>query len=376
MAFAILIIYALGYHSLAIFMGVRILVSILLLLSAYGLQQVIWLTALSLVSLTKRVTSLKGQRIAQGLLRVLRMIVLIITALLTVSLLLEIWGMAGGYQAILRLAQRPFFEIQGTQISLLSMFKFSVALFGSLWLSGWLRKKLGEFIYPVLRITIANRHASDTILHYGIIIIGVLAGLQWMGMGIGVLAIFAGVIGIGVGFGMQDIANNFISGLIITFGKSVKVGDIIEVNDILGTVREISARSTTLEAPDGKMLLLPNALLLTSQVINWSIGSTRAIISLPVTVKIGNRPESVQSALTELSLEHPLVLSQPPPAVYFDGFGDNTLDFRLELAITTPLERDRILSDIRFSLAQQLPHKGIEIPHSFDVRDPQTDVRP
>ncbi|MCB9638471.1 MAG: mechanosensitive ion channel [Myxococcales bacterium] len=359
LAIGIFGIFIAGYRSLAIFLTVRSIISIVLLLSAYSIQLVIWSLALAIVSRFQKKRETKQTQ--NNVMRLLRLVVTVLTSLITLSLLLEAWGVAGGYKAVINILNTPFFQIEKTQISVLSIVKLLTAVFGSLWLSGWLRKKLHDMIYPIVRLSLSNRHAADTVLHYGMIILGVLAGLQWMGVGIGVLAVFAGVIGIGIGFGTQDIANNFISGLILTFGQSVKVGDVIEVNEVIGTVREISARSTTLEAPDGRIILLPNAELLTSQVINWSMGPSHIIATLAVSVAAENTPRIVKEALLRIASEHPDVLTSPKPFVQLEGFDEENLEFTLQVAVPDPLQRFLLLSDLRFTVNETFPELGIKL---------------
>ena len=361
LALTVFLIYVLGYHALAIYIATRLFLSIVILLSAYSIQQIIWTLTLFLIGLFRQEKGKKQRVAVGGFLRLLRLAVTGITILLTLSLLLENWGVAGGYKAILRLLDTPFFQIQGTQISVFSVAKLLFSVFGSLWLSSWLRQKLHEILYPALRMSPSNQHASDTILHYAIIVIGVLVGLQWMGIGVGVLAVFAGVIGIGIGFGTQDIANNFISGLIITFGKSIKVGDVIEIEDVQGVVREISARSTTLEAIDGRMILIPNASLLTLQVINWSIGPAHILVDLPVSVARDSDPQALEAALLQIAQDDPAIFPEPKPAVLLEQITEESLDFLLKVAIPDPLQRFIILSQLRYQINQRLPALGFTL---------------
>ncbi|MCK6509949.1 mechanosensitive ion channel [Myxococcota bacterium] len=365
LAIGIFGIFVAGYRSLAIFLTIRTLLSVVLLLSAYSIQLLIWTLAMAIVS---RFQGNKGEtkRTQNNLLRLLRLAVTLLTALITLSLLLETWDIAGGYKAVLNLLDTPFFQIEKTQISVVSIFKLLISVFGSFWLSAWLKQRLHHLIYPLLRFSLPNRHAADTVVHYSTIILGVLVGLQWMGVGIGVLAVFAGVIGIGIGFGTQDIANNFISGLILTFGQSVKVGDVIEVNGILGTVREISARSTTVESPDGRIVLLPNATLLTSSVINWSMGPSHIIATLQISVATENTPRTIQDILLRIAQQHPQILQNPAPYVQLEDFNEENIDFTLQVAVQDPLQRFVLLSDLRFAINETFAKLGIKLARSSE----------
>lgn len=300
-----------------------------------------------------------GPQIASTIARFSRIGIGLILAFFTSGLILEAWQVPGGFQAIIKLLNYPILNVKGSRLSLLSIVKF-VAVFGfALWFSRYLQKKLEESVYPMFRFDPGSVHAANTIVGYLVIIIGVLAGLQVMGMSIGVLAVFAGVVGIGVGFGLQNIASNFISGLLITFGRPVAVGDVIEVNGVTGMVRKISARSLTIETIDSRVILIPNAQIIGDQVINWSLGPPYVKARMTVGVEQNSDVDKVEAILSEVARKHQDVLEDPTPSVMFNEFGENSLDFALDVAIRNPMEADLILSQLRFMTYQAFSVQGV-----------------
>lgn len=367
---AIFVIYLWGYHNFSGYLLRAVLLSLLCSNFAYGLFNMLSNLTHRAVGLNARKTAwfrIEPKRAIQ-IHRVAKMVWAVLLFTLCVGLLLEIWQVPGGYRAIGKFVNYPILDIQKTRLSVWSLLQFILAITFAVWFSRFLQEKLKQTLYPVLRLKEGTQHAINTTLGYTIVILGVLGGLQLMGMSIGVLAVFAGVIGIGVGFGMQNVADNFISGLIITFGRPISVGDVIEVGDIYGIVRQISARSTTVETIDSRVILIPNSDILTHHVINWSLGPPYVWVQVSVGVSYRSDIQQVTDALLELSHQHPLILQNPKPYVQFEDFGEYALQFHLKIAMSNPMEKERVLSDLRYKINQTFRELGIEIP--FQIPEP------
>lgn len=369
-AFGIYGIYVWGYINFAAYLAKGIVLTALLMGAAFGLNQFSWAFSRWAFGFAK---GEKGwfdveKRWARHILRFIRIVIGVILVLGSISLILEVWGIAAGLSTVVRLFNYPFVQIKDTQINLLSLIKLLSSIGGSFWLAHITKHYSKKYVYPVLRMSNANQHASNTVLGYVIIALGLLFGLQWMGVGIGVLTIFAGIVGIGVGFGLQNIASNFISGLILTFGQSIKVGDLIEIGELMGEVKEITARCTTIETTDYRIILIPNSEFLTTKVINWSMGRPYIMAKLSVGVSYGTDVSLVSKLLLELANAHPKVLDNPAPLVRFNDFGSNSLDFALWIGVSNPLERFRILSELRQSVDQVFSQ------HHITIAFPQSDV--
>jgi small-conductance mechanosensitive channel len=357
-------LYIWGYRNLAGYIGKAALISLFLISISSTIYQglralVFWIFGLS----GKGKGLIKvNSRVAFYISRLSRAAIAVLLGFFTLGLILEAWQVPGGFKAVFKLINTPFLSVKGTRLSFISIVKFVLVFGGALWLQGWLKRKLSESIYPIFQISPGVEHAANTVVGYIVIIVGVLAGLQVMGMSIGVLAVFAGVIGIGVGFGLQNVANNFISGLIITFGRPVAVGDVIEVGGVYGIVRKISARSMTLETIDSRIVLVPNSQIITSQVINWSLGPPYVWIKMGVGVAYGSDVDLVKKTLLDIAAEHPVTLKSPPPKVVFAEFNSSSLDFILLVAIADPMAKGGILSELRFATNEKFAELDIEMP--------------
>ncbi|MEB3323163.1 MAG: mechanosensitive ion channel domain-containing protein [Synechococcaceae cyanobacterium] len=216
-------------------------------------------------------------------------------------------------------------------------------------------------------IGLGAQEAIAFLVRYGLLLVGGLVLLQLWGLDLSSLAIFAGVLGVGVGVGLQGITKNFVSGLVVIFERPIQVGDFVEIGDLKGTVRRVNLRSTEVVTLDSISIIVPNSEFLESRVVNWSHGSSISRLHLPVGVAYGSDPRAVQAALVEACADHPDVLRQPAPRVFFIGFGDSSLDFELLVWISQPMRQYEILSDLHFRIEAQLRRRDLTIP--FPQRD-------
>ena len=253
-------------------------------------------------------------------------------------------------------------------------FRLLVALLGLAGLfvlARWLRIKLADNWLPV---TIRDRGARETVTNlsvYTIFAIGVLVSLTIAGLDFSQLAIIAGALSLGIGFGLQNIVNNFVSGLILLFERPIRPGDWIEVGGTAGYVTKINIRYTLVQTFDRSDVIVPNSQLLSTQVVNWMLQDHYGRVVAPVGVAYGSDTQQVKAILLRLGREHPLVVTQdpriPPPVVYFMGFGDSSMDFELRAFIRDVNGRLSVRSDLLFSIDAAFRQAGIEIP--FPQRD-------
>ena len=261
-------------------------------------------------------------------------------------------------------------KIPGMGLSVLVLFRLLILLAVVFWLSSRLKRFFftrflsGSGLDRALQYTIAQ------IVGYLILIIGAAIALQNAGIDLSALAIFAGAVGVGLGFGLQDIARNFVSGIIILIERPIQIGDRIEVDKVAGQVREIRARSTTVITNDNIAMIVPNAKFIEDTVTNWSHGDSRVRFRMPVGVAYGSDVEKVRALLLEVAREHPQALADPAPGVFFSGFGESSLNFELGVWCAEMSDRPRrFRSDLNFAIERKLREAGIEIPF------PQRDVR-
>ncbi len=205
-----------------------------------------------------------------------------------------------------------------------------------------------------------------TISVYVIWTFGILISLHAFGLNTASLAVAFGALGIGLGFGLQNIFNNFISGIILLFERPIQVGDDIEINGTWAQVKKINVRSTVIQSYDNASLIIPNADFISSQVTNWSFKDKRIRRNITVGVAYGSDIELVRKSLLEIAGETPKVLKYPRPDVLFRDFGDSALVFRLRVwtDIDNMLE---VETAIRFSIDRVFRERAIEI--SFPQRD-------
>lgn len=188
-----------------------------------------------------------------------------------------------------------------------------------------------------------------------------LITLHVLGVSLTSLTVVAGGLSVGIGFGMQTIFNNFVSGLILLFGRSIQQGDIIQVGDLWCTVRTITIRSTVVETFDNASLIIPNSDLVTTQVTNWTKNNTTIRRDLSIGVAYGSDTELVRQTLLSVAEAHPNVLRRPQPNVLFNEFGASSLDFILRVWINDIDNSLATLSDLRFTIDTAFRKAAIEI---------------
>jgi small-conductance mechanosensitive channel len=188
-----------------------------------------------------------------------------------------------------------------------------------------------------------------------------LAVLSLLGFNLMSLAVVAGGLSVGIGFGLQQIANNFFSGLILLVGRSVQPGDTIQINETLGDVRKITIRNTVVQTRDNATLFVPNSELITNKLINWSHRDRRVRLTVAVGVAYGSDTEQVRDLLLHAAQSVPGVLNAPAPGVLFSNFGASTLDFQLRFWIGDVDQDLQMLSQVRYEIERLFRENGIEI---------------
>lgn len=222
----------------------------------------------------------------------------------------------------------------------------------------------------ILQITGINRGAQEgaaILVKYTLIFLGAVVILQIWGIDLSSLALIASALGVGIGLGMQNIAKDFISGLIMVFERPIQVGDFVDFGQFLGTVERIGVRSTEIRTLDHISIIVPNSRFLEQEVINWSHRNPVSRIRLPVGTAYGSDPEEVRTALLEACDQNLQILHSPAPQVFFTGFGDNALRFELLVWISQPHRQIVIKSDLYFAIEAAFRRYQIEIP--FPQRD-------
>ena len=218
------------------------------------------------------------------------------------------------------------------------------------------------------RLQPSLQYGLSRIFGYTLIAIGFYVAFQAVGLVLSSLAIVAASVGVGVGFGLQNIINNFVSGIIILAERPISIGDRIEVAGVAGRVTKIQLRSTTVVTNDNITMIVPNADFISNTVTNWSHGDPKVRIRVPVGVAYGSDLKLLQQLLLEAAGEHPKALRDPSPVVLFNEFGDSSLNFELGVwtqeMTAAPIH---FTSEMNFIIEQKLRENDIEIP--FPQRD-------
>jgi small-conductance mechanosensitive channel len=232
----------------------------------------------------------------------------------------------------------------------------------------WIRKLIINKILSRYRLDIGTRKSIGTMVKYFLILAGIFSILQTNGLDLSAFGILAGAVGVGIGFGLQNITNNFISGLIILFEQPIKEGDRIEVGDVSGDVIKISARSTMIVTNDNISIIVPNSQFIDSQVINWSHNDRNIRFNFPVGVSYKEDPQKIKKILLEVAKNNSGVLNLPEPDVLFDEFGDSSLNFSLRVWTSEYINRPKVLkSQLYYEIFRKFKEEGVEIP--FPQRD-------
>lgn len=236
------------------------------------------------------------------------------------------------------------------------------------YLTGKIRLWITERVLARANVDVGVRQAIGSIIRYSFIAVGFAIILQTAGIDLSALTVLAGALGIGVGFGLQNITNNFISGLIILFERPIKVGDRIDVGGVTGDVVEISPRATTVVTNDNIAVIVPNSEFISSKVTNWSYTNRDVRLNFPVGVAYKSDAEQVRRALLEVAAAHPGVLPQPQADVLLQEFGDNSINFILRVWTRRHTTTPGVLrSDLNYAILKKFQEEHIEIP--FPQRD-------
>lgn len=241
---------------------------------------------------------------------------------------------------------------------------------GLIVLIGWMKRWIDRRWLHHIVTDRGAREALITLFGYVGFILAVIIGLTWAEVDLFGLALVSGGLALGIGFGMQEIANNFVSGLILLFERPIRAGDFVTVGDVEGFVRSIRIRATEIETLDNQNVLVPNSELISGRVTNWVLRDTYGRLRVVVGVAYGSDVDKVKEILEAVAQEHPEVITDgraPGPRALFMGFGDSSLDFELRVRIDRIDRRFSVQSDINFAIDQAFRAENITIP--FPQRD-------
>lgn len=251
--------------------------------------------------------------------------------------------------------------------SLLDVLLLAASLFGLVIAASALTNLLKSRFLQVTGISLGAQEGVAILAKYTLIFLGTVVVLQIWGIDLSSLALIASGLGVGIGLGLQNIAKDFVSGLILVFERPIQVGDFVDFDEVMGTVSRIGSRSTEIRTLDHVSIIVPNSRFIETEVINWSHRNAISRIRLPVGVSYSSDPLQVKEALLEACQSNDQILTAPAPQVLFTGFGDSALEFQLVVWISQPNKQIVIKSDLYFAIEACLRKHQIEIP--FPQRD-------
>ncbi len=229
--------------------------------------------------------------------------------------------------AITHFLQTPL-HLGSFQMSPDQVLFFLIAVWSSFALSRFIRFLLQEDIYPHLSLPRGLGNALSTIIHYGMLVVGFAIAMGVLGVPMTQFTILTGAFGVGLGFGLQTIINNFFSGIIVLAERPIQVGDIIEMDGIVGTVARIGIRATVMRTSEGSEIILPNARLVSERVINWTLTDRKRGFEIPINVDGAADPQRVIQVMQDTAKGRLNVASSPEPCAQVTGFAAGVFNFQ------------------------------------------------
>jgi small-conductance mechanosensitive channel len=350
-----------GYVNLGNLLGIIFLKSVFvaaMLYTAIRIFEGLIIIALQVRPLgSLRVVSLHRPMLQRRTCRVLEFLAF----LFWLSLMLNFFGLLTPLTATTKAALNANLGIGSLNISVHSILAFLIAIWASFLVSRFLRFLLEEDVYHHFHLAPGIPYATSTMLHYAILLLGFFIALGALGIDLTKITLLAGAFSVGIGFGLQNVINNFVSGLILLFERPIKIGDMIEVSGIAGEVRRIGIRASVIRTADGSEVIVPNGSLISSNVTNWTFSDVLRAIEVSVNVVGGADPQRVFELLKSTAAGHPGVAKEPSPQVYVVNFTAGAITFQLRVWTDQYHEWAQLRSDLSVAVNDALAREKIAI---------------
>ncbi|MDY0213006.1 MAG: mechanosensitive ion channel [Desulfuromonadaceae bacterium] len=276
--------------------------------------------------------------------------------------LIQIWTGSNSIGPVWEKVGYTGVEISSLYINLVTLIKIAAILYGVIVLSWFVRSMFDVGKIGPKYIESGARDSINTLVHYFIIFCGVIFSFSAAGIGLKNLAVIAGALSIGIGFGLQNIVNNFISGIILLFERPIRKGDTIILDGEWAVVRNIGLRATVVETFNKAELIVPNSDLISQKVTNLTHSNAQLRVVLDVGTAYGSDMEQVLAILEEEAKKHPNAAKSPAPSAIFVGFGDSSLNFKLRIWLNNLDYCLSVVSEVGIAVYKRFGAEGIEIP--------------
>ena len=351
----------LGYVNLGNLLGIIFLKSVYVAAVLYTAIRII--EGLTIIALqvppigSLRVVSLHRAMLQRRSCRLLEFLAF----LFWLNVLLNFFGLRDPLITSIEGALNANLAIGSFNITLGGVLTFLITVWAAFLISKFLRFVLEEDVYHHFRLARGIPYAISTMLHYAILVLGFFIALGALGIDLTKLTILAGAFSVGIGFGLQNVINNFVSGLILLFERPIKVGDVIEVGGNVGEVTRIGIRASVIRTADGSEIIVPNGSLISSQVTNWTLSDRKRAVEVSVNVAGGGDTQRVVELLKGTAAAHPGVAKEPTPQVYVVNFSAGAVTFQLRAWIDRYEDLAQLRSDLSVAVNNALAREKIVI---------------
>jgi len=267
------------------------------------------------------------------------------------------------------------FVIGTASFSLDIVLLFFAVIFGSFFLARFLQLILENDVLSRMPLSKGLPHTIAMSVRYTLVISGFFLAFTATGIPMDKFTLILGAFSVGVGFGLQKIFSNLVSGLILLYERPIQIGDTVQVGELIGRVKSIDLRASNIYTFDGSEVIVPNEQLISNEVINWTLSDMKRRVKVPLSVSIESDPFLVQRLVMEILNNHPQILKDPKPLIYFTLVGQSSLDFELLFWISEKGEGRSTKSDVLFGVFKKLKENNVRVPiprRDINIINPST----
>jgi small-conductance mechanosensitive channel len=355
------ILDCLGYVSLSKLLGHALLQSAYMALILYAVVQIfdgLFLSALSIRPLARLGLVTRHRGLLQS--RVQRVLAWA-AMLFWAAYVLEVLSLRAPVFQDLRAVLTATWGVGSFKLSLGDIFWFGITVWAAFLVSRTLRFILEEEVYPRVQLAPGLHYSISKMVHYAILVLGFLIGVAMLGFDLTRLTILVGAFGVGLGFGLQNIINNFVSGLILLFERPIKLGDVVQLGGNEGVVKRIGIRASIVRVANGSEIIVPNGSLISETVTNWTLSDRLRRIDLPLAVASPADAPQVMELLKGVAARQAQVIKDPPPQALLLSFAGDSMNFELRFWTNQSEDWSQIRSELAVAIRAALAEQNIKV---------------